>query len=225
MAHAASLHLLGDPRTPIYPLSDVARYLRFSPQRTRYWLDWIPGRHTTRGMESTASFLGLVSVLVMKALREYGVKTRRIRSAEKYLVRELGPYPLARNTIWTDRAHVLFNRESPLSNELPREKLEAADMGGQLAFVKILKVYLRRIELDTQHHWVGAWLPRERIRLDPQIQFGEPCVAGTRVRTSILYSMHLAGDSTMTLASSFDMLEADVVEAVEWEAELRARAA
>lgn len=225
MAHSPFSHPLGDPHIPIYPLSDVARYLGFSPQRTRYWLEWIPGRSKAPGMPSTASFLGLVSMLVMKALREFGVQPRRIRRAERYLVQELGDYPLARTRIWTDGLHVLFNRESPLSTELPPEKLEAADMGGQQAFVRLLEAYLRGIDYDVDQGWIGAWLPRERVKLDPRIQFGEPCVAGTRIRTSALYSMHLAGDSITSLARAFRILEDDVTMAVEWEEELLVRAA
>jgi len=163
-------------------------------------------------------------MLVMKALREYGLKPRRIRSAERYLVEHLGDYPLARSTIWTDGEHVLFNRPSPLSTELP-PKLEAADMGGQQAFVQLLRDYLRKIDFDKKDGLARAWFPRERVKLDPRIQFGEPCVAGTRVRTSVLYSMHVAGDSVITLARSFDISGHDVSEALEWEKGLLARAA
>ena len=224
MAHSASANRLGDPRTRVYPLCDVARYLGFSPQRTRYWLEWIPGRSRAPGVGSAVSFLGLVSMLVMKALREYGVKPRRIRSAERYLVEHLGEYPLARSTIWTEGEHVLFNRRSPLSTGLP-EKLEAADMGGQQAFVQLLKDCSRRIDFDVKDGLARAWFPRERVKLDPRIQFGEPCVAGTRVRTSVLYSMHLAGDSVTTLVRSYGISVDDVAQALDWEKGLLARAA
>jgi len=225
MAHSAFANRLGDPRTPVYPLCDVARYLGFSPQRTRHWLEWIPGRSRAPGVGSAASFLGLVSMLVMKALREYGVKPRRIRSAERYLVEHLGEYPLARSTIWTDGEHVLFNRRSPLSTALPREKLEAADMRGQQAFVQLLKDCSRRIDFDVEDGLARAWFPRERVKLDPRIQFGEPCVPETRIRTSVLYSMHLAGDSVTTLVRSYGISRHDVTEALEWEKALLARTA
>ncbi|HUV94259.1 MAG TPA: DUF433 domain-containing protein [Anaerolineae bacterium] len=163
-------------------------------------------------------------MLVMKALREYGVKPRRIRSAERYLVEHLGEYPLARSTIWTEGEHVLFNRRSPLSTGLP-EKLEAADMGGQQAFVPLLERYLRRIDYDATEHWARAWFPRERVKLDPRIQFGEPCVAETRIRTSVLHSMHLAGDSVTTLVRSYGISVDDVAQALDWEKGLLARAA
>lgn len=224
MASAVSPHSLGDPFTPIYPLSDAARYLGFSHQRTRYWLGLVPGRTATPGMENTASFLALVSMLVMKALRDIGITAKKIHLANAYLHRQLGPYPLARAHIWTDGAHILFSRESPLSLEQPRD-LESADMGGQRAFVKILEIYLHRVEYDQQKRWVAAWFPRACIRLDPRIQFGEPCIEGTRVRTSALYSGHRAGESIAGLAGAFGVSEDAVEQAIRWESELHRKAA
>jgi len=216
MANMEMPFKVGDARVPIYQLADVARYAGVHPSTTRYWVRWIPGRVIEAVPSPGLSFLDLVSILIMRELRNFGVKPSRIRRAEDYLTRRLGPYPLARHVIWTDGGHVLFDPESPLREELPESVLVSADLEGQQAFVQLIRTYLHSISYSEEGIAI-AWYPNDRVKLDPSVQFGQPCVRDTRVVTRAIYLMHRAGDTTETIMTSFAVLVEDIHAALEWE--------
>lgn len=215
---------LGSPWAPIYLLADVARYTRLPSSVARRWVDWIPGRNGVSERRTGLCFLDLISMLVMHEIRQYGVRPSRIRRAEHYLTRMLGPYPLAQSNIWTDGYHILFNPESPLSSEVTPSALVSADRGGQSAFVELLQQYLHHIDYSPQGY-ATAWYPTNRVVLDPARQFGQPCVVGTRVPTRAIFLLSGAGDTKEAIARSFGIPLEDVEEALEWEANLERRAA
>ena len=45
----------------------------------------------------------------------------------------------------------------------------------------------------------------KHISINPKIQFGEPCVKGTRISTATIYNMHKGGDSVKLLSGLFDL--------------------
>jgi len=209
---------VGDPRVPIYLLADVARYIRLHPSTAWRWTRWIPGRDiedTIGGL----SFLDLISLQVMYELRNLGIKTRQIKRAEEYLTERLGIYPLARYTIWTDRAHIFFDPDSPIRRELPRSALESADKEGQRAFVELIRVYLQRVTYNEEGFAI-AWSPADRVRLHAARQFGQPCVEGTRITTSAIYLFHKGGDTIDYIGDSFEIPIKDVSAAIDWERSL-----
>jgi len=215
---------LGSSYEPLYLLGDIARYASIHPSTARSWVRLIPGRSAPYAPPTGLSFLDLVSILVIRELRDIGVKPRRIRIAEKYLTERLGPYPFAHNTIWSDGHHVLFDPESPLRTEVPQEYLESADKRGQGAFVSLLREDLHRVIYNEQGIAV-AWEPMGAVELDPSLQFGQPRVKGTRVLTQTVQRMHMAGDSIETISLVLRLPQRDVHEAIEWERRLLARAA
>lgn len=213
---------VGSLEAPVYLLSDVARYVRLHPSRASRWVRFIPGRRIDLPASRGLSFLDLISMLVMKGLLAHGVSLRSIKKAEQYLASEFGlhPYPLARKLIWTDGRHVLFDPGSPLKTELPSgSPLMSADKRGQWAFTEILSQYLHQVDYGQEDIAI-AWSPIDRVRLDPLIQFGQPCVAGTRATTHPIYSLYKAGDPLDTIAYLYDISLGDVTAAIEWEGRL-----
>jgi uncharacterized protein (DUF433 family) len=51
-----------------------------------------------------------------------------------------------------------------------------------------------------------------RILIDPNVQFGEPCIAGTRIPATALYNCYKGGDSIDYIARSYD-IDARCIEA------------
>jgi uncharacterized protein (DUF433 family) len=221
MATIDSGSAVGDPKAPIYLLSDVARYARLRPSTARYWLLSIPGREPSRPPGEGLSFLDLVSLLIMRELRRMGVSSRAVGRAEAYLTGELGAYPFARGVIWTDGAHVLFNPQGPLVTDVPDYELTSADKWGQLAFVEAIRQYLHYVKYSEDEEAIAvAWYPNDGVELNPRRQFGQPCVRGTRVATRALYLLHSAGDTDDTIANSSGISQADLGAAFQWEREL-----
>jgi uncharacterized protein (DUF433 family) len=51
-----------------------------------------------------------------------------------------------------------------------------------------------------------------RILIDPNVQFGEPCIAGTRIPARTIYRCYKGGDSIDYIARSYD-IDARCIEA------------
>lgn len=223
VADLSTTHL-ATAQSPIYLVSDVARYVHLHYQTARSWIALIPGREVRLPPAAGLNFLDLVSILIIRSLRDIGVNPRRIRRAEEYLTHHYGPYPLAKRNIWTNGYHVFFDPDSPLREEVPQQFLIAADSGGQQAFVHLLHQYLRRISYSEEGLAI-RWSPKDRVELDPSKQFGQPCIKGSRVLTQSIYLLHTAGDSNETIMNAFLLSAEDVREAIDWEESLIKKAA
>jgi len=222
MANEETIFEIGSLQAPIYLLADVGRYVRLHPSKASRWVRYIPGRPIDLPPSRGLSFLDLISMLVMSALRAYGVRLSSIRIAEEYLASEFGlyPYPLARKRIWTDGRHVLFAPKSPLRAELPSDSpLISADEWGQWALTDVLLPYLHRVDYGQEEIAI-AWSPIDGVRLDPSIQFGQPCVDTTRIPTHSLYSLYKAGDTPDRIAFLYRIARDDVTSAITWESRL-----
>jgi uncharacterized protein (DUF433 family) len=82
-----------------------------------------------------------------------------------------------------------------------------------------------RLSQSTLRSWVSGRAPITKPRyqedtpvcIDPEISFGQPVLAGTRVRTAIISDRFIAGDSIVEIANDFDVTVAQVEEAIRWE--------
>lgn len=150
---------------------------------------------------------------VIAALRAAGVKFSRIYEAEKWLRRVTGhPRPFATEMLWTEQADVFVEMKS---------RLIAASRSGQYAF-RIIEEYLIPIHglaFDTRRV-ATTWEPQEDILLDPLIQFGAPCIKGTRIPARTLWGMVRGGDQVEYVARSFRIAIEQVENAVELEESL-----
>lgn len=103
--------------------------------------------------------------------------------------------------------------------------LAVANRGGQLAFTQLIRDNLIPVHNMTFDHYgvAASWGPHERVMIDPTIQFGRPCIAGTRIPTSDIAGMIEAGDSVEFVASSYGLSVKQVVSAKSWEEKLASR--
>ena len=211
----------------IYGIPEAARYLAMSspltnghsvhPKQLHRWVaaslfQSAPPMFPSRTRLIT--FLDLVSLRIVAVLRSRGVKPQQIREADDWLRTELAiPSPLASQPLWTYGSQVFVVFE---------ERLIAASLSGQQA-MSFLRDWLSKADhglaFDKQL-LASSWSPHVDVRLDPQFQFGEPCIDGTRIPTRAIYSKLRAGDSVDTIASLYGLGQTQVLNAQQWEERL-----
>ena len=187
--------------------------LNISSRKVIYWirrglvennLVELPGR------DLLLSFEDVISMRVIAALRAAGVKFPKIYEAEKWLRKTTGhSRPFATEMLWTEKSDVFVDM---------KRQLVAASRSGQFAF-QILEEYLIPIHgiVFNKKHVAERWEPCNNISLDPLIQFGTPCIKGTRIPTKTLWGMIMAGDSIEYVAKACRLSVDLVKDAIDWE--------
>ena len=158
------------------------------------------------------TFADLVRLRMIALFRSRGIAYKSILAAEDYVRRLCGiPQPFIAEEMWTARSDVFVRFAS---------ELIAASQYGQLAFEELMSEFLA----PTNHGLLFAsggkpvqWQPSPAVLIHPEIQFGAPCIEGTRVETRSLWSLNQAGDSIETLAEAFQLRKEQVTDAIEWE--------
>jgi len=169
------------------------------------------------------SFKNLVELYVLKGLREiHKVRLSAVRDAVEYM-QENWPsrHPLADYDLSTDGRHVYFWDKD--------EVLYDVSGGGQMGLPSVMEEYLKRIDRDARglanalHPYLtdaslrsGFSEPR-LISIDPNVCFGMPVLAGTRITTAILMARYKGGDSIPSIANSYGRPEAEIAAAIRWE--------
>ena len=203
----------------LYSANELSRYLSSrslgaSPPTVGRWIrhGLTPSPHL--GKVPTYTFHDLISLLVVGWLRSKGVKLSIVRKAEAYLRQRLDlERPFAREEIFTDGINVLYE-----ANPLIEDQLTAANLAGQEVMRKALEATLSGVRYDNR---LAVWWDiRPLVRLDPEIQFGAPCIAGTRIPTAQLADFVGAGESVDRLASLYEIPPVWIAEALDFEREL-----
>ena len=227
-------------RLRVYDPPTVTRYLRASGEapkvysfRTRTYRRWAnrgvadPRLTDVSGRDLLFGFEDLVSVRAVAILRTMNVKWRAIYEAEKYLRRMLdSPYPFAHKELWTNTVDILTRVD---------DLLVAASQSGQIAIPKLVNPslesvpdLLQRFELapgltfDPVRKIATMWAPHTSVLLDPRIQFGDPCIAGTRIPTNTISGLVKAGDPPSLVASMYQITRQQLDDALEWETRVAA---
>jgi len=95
----------------------------------------------------------------------------------------------------------------------------------------IIEIYLQRIQWDasgipirlfpfTQRRQSQLEKSPRFVSIDPKVQFGKPCIAGTGVPTAIIAERYKAGDSIALLAQDYGREEQEIEEAVRYESRI-----
>jgi uncharacterized protein (DUF433 family)/DNA-binding transcriptional MerR regulator len=217
------------PEAAIYLSATLKRDVHINhptyPIHTRNLIHWIrvglmtPELKSVSGTRLLVSFEDLISMRVIAILRSLGVSWTKIHKAEQWL-REITEYPrpFSIERVWTETTDVFAEFH---------EGFVAASRGGQLAFTEMLGEYLQSVEdmIFIPHNGIsvaGSWTPHEEIAMIPTVQFGEPCISGTRIRTRIIQQYIEGGDTITYLMRTFDLTQKQVEHALEWENRLRA---
>ena len=216
------------PFEGMYGVPETARYLQAArngeqlyPVRPRTLIRWIrcgiasPDLVDVQGRDLLINFEDLISLRVIAALRASGVSWREIERSRAWLREATGAArPFAAERLWSGQGEVFAEW---------RERLISATRHGQL-MLGMLSEYLIPIHglaFNAETHAAASWEPSRDVLLKPTIQFGSPCVKGTRIPTRTIAGMVEAGDSADWVASSFDLSLAEVQAACDWESRLQ----
>lgn len=205
----------------LYSLGDLRVYVAFEGEVRdgERVLDWLqealnPVRHRAR--QPDYSFSDLISLFVVRELRRRGVPSARIRAAEQHLREKWQTdRPFVSERIATDGRHV-FAGDEMVSD--PPEQIEAASLGGQQTMLAPIRDELVTVEYHRGR--ADSWRPMEHIVLDPDIQFGEPVIQGTRLPTAAIASA-VAQSDAMVVAERYRIPEDAAAAAAEFQRKLQ----
>lgn len=180
-------------------------------------MEWGELAHVSRP-DLILGFRDLVRLRMVVIMRSRGLSLEVIRESEDYARKLTGsPQPFVTERLWTNSSDVFLKIA---------EFFIAASKKGQLA-MDFLEDYLVPVNHGLTfgpEELARVWSPREGILIDPEIQFGAPCISGTRIQTEALWALLQSGESVETLAEMYKVDQKKIEAAIDWE-ETLARAA
>jgi uncharacterized protein (DUF433 family) len=89
--------------------------------------------------------------------------------------------------------------------------------------MELLTEYLIPVSgLEFVRNVAQTWEPRKLIMLDPRVQFGAPCVKGTRIPTRAIRGMIEGGDPRELVLRAYEITDDELDAALAWEEQLAA---
>ncbi len=213
---AAFLGTYSIPSATLYVLATLVDGLKLSLSARhlyRWTKEGLAGGYLTgiHNRHLYINFRDLISLRAIAAMRANGMSHRDIMVAESVLRQHYGhDYPFATMEFWT----------------LPPRDILVREGGTLLSASRHLQVAMEFFEeyMQPSHNLTfdlfsvsASWRPYSNVLLDPQIQFGDPCIEGTRVPTQVLYSFHRAGDSVERLSHFYGIQPSRIKDAIAWE--------
>lgn len=218
----------GDRALGFYEIPEAARFLRafFSAQFAEEDVlanvtsiklgRWVraglagPGNAERMDRKLWITFHQLVSLQIVAALRGKRLSMQKIRRAQEWLRDHTGhPAPFATEDVWTDRNNIFAEM---------RGDMAAVDRGGQLAFAYVRERLIKVPRLTFDKTGVAAtWEPIDGVLVDPNIQFGAPCIKGTRIQTWVLSDLAQSGEPVDSIQKEYEVTRADIESAMKWE--------
>jgi uncharacterized protein (DUF433 family) len=167
------------------------------------------------------TFSDLIEVRFLDAFRRHGVKWKAIRTAAKRAKELLGRHhPFSTRIFKTDGRSIIAEISKSTG-----DKVLLNLVNNQFEFEKVVSPFLfSGLEFDELQE-VERWWPLgtdRHIVIDPQIGFGAPIVSKSAVPTHILYLAFKAERDKEFVANWFNVAEAEVSDAVEFEENLAA---
>ena len=204
---------------PAYRVVDAARYAGVSDTTVRNWEAAAWGSKplvSKRDKGVSLSYMQLVEVAFVAALRNAGLSIQKIKDARDYMaVQFQSEYPFAEHRFKTDGQDVIL-QYNQLVEDQPTEKLLIANKGGQLAWNTILGP--KFTEFDYEADLAVRWHPRGKespIFIDPRISFGAPNLKG--VATWAIRGRYDSGESIEDIAEDFSIAPSEVDDALKFE--------
>ena len=218
----------------IYVAPEAARIIRATSVdlekpvnvNNRHILRWIrnglalPALREVPGRDLVISFTDLISMRVIALMRAAGYTWKQIYTSEDWVRHATGAdRPFATKRFWLALREIYTEHEG---------RLLAASLGGQYPFVDLIEDHLVPVAGLTfdKEGLADSWTvqPSDQITMRPNVQFGAPCIRGTRIPTQTVWEMNEGGDSAAFIARVYDLEVRQVEEAIEWEKRLQAAA-
>lgn len=190
------------------------------PINTRHLYHWtkdgLAGGYL-KGIKNRDLFLNfrdLISLRIIAAMRSQGIKHREIIIAERELKKVFGwEYPFAMSDFWVAKPDIYMRIQGVLLSVSKHLQYTFDCINEYLIPVHGLTFDLFGMS--------STWTPHKDVLLNPEIQYGSPCIAGTRVPTEVIWSFSDAGDSVDTISFMYGLQHSQIENAIEWETVLK----
>jgi len=196
-------------RTPKFP--------RLNTHHLSWWARKGLGEPSSIGAESEPrffNFLELISFRMVATMRAHGILSHDIQLAHRLLQQRWGwNYPFAMEPIWICSPDVFVEIQG----------VPVAVTKFWQSALELIRDFLTPIENDFHgltfdiEQQATTWTPSNGVLLNPKIQFGEPCIKGTRVPTETIWAFYQAGDSIDTLSRMYGLPKSKIESAITWE--------
>lgn len=203
---------------PNYQVQEAARFAQIAPQTVVQWQKGAVGPALApRERRVALSYMQLIEVAVVAALRREGVPLRRIREAREYLQRALkSEFPFAEYRLKTDGHRLFMDFAEIAGPKKGRGKLLRPDQQGQLAWEAVIG-RLKEFDYEGKRRvirWhVGG--PHSAVVIDPRVSFGAPMING--IPTWAIKGRWEVGETPEEIADDFGLRTAQVIDALSFE--------
>ena len=208
---------------PRYRLAEAATIIGMPSPTLRTWFrGWPSGKPpvlaTDGGTDGPLilSFFNVVEARFLDAYRRRGVSMQRVRRALNFVSEHLPGFerPLLKPEFETDGRTLFIELQE--AGKTPM--LLDATGGGQLVWPEAVREHFQSLVFDDRGDPSRLWLDdRRKVMLDPRFGWGLPVIAGSGVRTDVLFERFEAGESFDAIAEDFSLKMSEVETAVAWE--------
>jgi uncharacterized protein (DUF433 family) len=204
---------------PTYQVQEAAKYAQIAPQTVVQWQKGAAGAALAPREQRTAlSYMQLIEVAVVAALRKEGVPLKRIRDTRQYLENTLkSEFPFAEYRFKTDGRRLFIAFAEIAGPKKGRGKLLRPDQQGQLAWDAVIG-RLTEFDYEGASGRVIRWRvagAASAVIIDPRVSFGAPMVKG--IPTWAIKGRWEAGESPDDIAADFSLRKTEVVDALVFE--------
>jgi uncharacterized protein (DUF433 family) len=204
---------------PNYQVQEAAKYARIAPQTVVHWQKGAAGPALAPRVPRLAlSYMQLIEVAIVAAMRKAGVPLKRIRETRDYIRKTLtSEFPFAEHRFKTDGHRLFMDFDQFVGRKRGRGKLLRPDQGGQLAWDAVIG-RLDEFEYERGAGRVIRWHvagPKSSVVIDPRVSFGAPMIKG--VPTWAIRGRWTAGEDPEEIADDFGLRKAEVVDALAFE--------
>lgn len=205
----------------VYDLDEISRLLAMPSAKVVAWANESAdglGPIVPPTFDRAFSFADLVSFRVALTISDHGVSDSDLRRGVALLREQFATnQPLADEHV-IDRLAV--SGKAFLAHLATDGPPDYVDLGkGRHGVIQdVIKLYLKRIRFSRDGS-ASAWQPTDSVLLDPRIQAGAPCVAGTRIPTKTISEL-LLEESVEEVAAEFGISAKQVRGAADFQASL-----
>lgn len=196
----------------IYSMAEAAQILGRGPEpvssrQVRYWMS-TGLTPCSYGDEGLLSFADLISLEVVRRFRTAHTSLQRIRVFEALLRERTGQdRPFAYRSFFTDGAELWAQRTE--DDKVYGEQLTGRRDKNAGVLMPAVRTFASEIQYDAGTERALRWSVTKHVTIDPAVQFGSPCVTGTRVTVDTV-SANLEVGSAAEVADWFGLTVAEV---------------
>jgi uncharacterized protein (DUF433 family) len=218
----------------MYTEAAAARLLGLPQGTLNYWLEGGERRGKVyrpvirvepRGDRAAVTWAEFVEAgLLREYRRKLNVPMAELRAFIDVIRGRYGtPYPLADRRPYVSGRELLSHAQEAAG--LDAEFCLVAEVRGQYVLTSPADSFVRRVtwDGDTAAEWRPHNDPKSPVRMNPNVRFGRPAIAG--IATEVLWEHEQAGESVEEIAAEFSMPPDLVLWALAYETSARARAA